>query len=133
MSDFTTGSIYIHFTKYGGVNKGEVKRVGETIKWDTDNMVAYHVPYIETTVGHIIHLNGEDGRVFKIKNDITEEMLRRLKSSSTILEELKNRKEEHKKKTFAIFEQRAEEAIEKLKNSNAEEVLKNYDDENNIS
>jgi len=120
---------YIHFTKYGGVNKGVVRRVGETIKWDTDNMVAYHIPYIETTVGHIIHLNGEDGRVFKIKGDITEEMLRRLKSSSTILEELKNRKEEHKKKTFAIFEQRAEEAREKLKNSNAEEFFKNYDDE----
>jgi len=120
---------YIHFTKYGGVNKGVVRRVGETIKWDTDNMVAYHIPYIETTVGHIIHLNGEDGRVFKIKGDITEEMLRRLKSSSTILEELKNRKEEHKKKTFAIFEQRAAEAREILKNSNAEEFFKNYDDE----
>ena len=120
---------YIHFTKYGGVNKGVVRRVGETIKWDTDNMVAYHIPYIETTVGHIINLDGEDGRVFKIKKDITEEMLRKLKSSSTVLEELKNRKEEHKKKTFAIFEQRAEEAREKLKNSNAEEFFKNYDDE----
>jgi len=120
---------YIHFTKYGGVNKGVVRRVGETIKWDTDNMVAYHIPYIETTVGHIIHLNGEDGRVFKIKKDITEEMLRKLKSSSTVLEELKNRKEEHKKKTFAIFEQRAAEAREILKNSNAEEFFKNYDDE----
>ena len=120
---------YIHFTKYGGVNKGVVRRVGETIKWDTDNMVAYHIPYIETNVGHIINLDGEDGRVFKIKKDITEEMLRKLKSSSTVLDELKNRKEEHKKKTFAIFEQRAAEAIEKLKNSNAEEFFKNYDDE----
>ena len=129
MSDFTPGSTYIHFTKYGGVNKGIVKRVGETIKWDTDNMVAYHIPYIETTVGHIIHLNGEDGRVFKIKGDITEEMLRRLKSSSTVLEELKNRKEEHKKKTFAIFEKRAEEAREMLKNSNAEEILKKHENE----
>ena len=124
---------YIHFTKYGGVNKGVVRRVGETIKWDTDNMVAYHIPYIETTVGHIIHLDGTDGCAFKIKGDITEEMLRKLKSSSTVLEELKNRKEEHKKKTFAIFEQKAEEAREKLKNSNAEEVLKKYDDESNIS
>jgi len=129
MSDFTPGSTYIHFTKYGGINKGIVKRVGETIKWDTDNMVAYHIPYIETTVGHIIHLDGTDGRAFKIKGDITEEMLRRLKSSSTILEELKNRKEEHKKKTFAIFEQRAEEAREILKNSNAEEILKKHENE----
>ena len=129
MSNLKPGDFYIHFTKYGGVNKGEIRRVGETIKWDTDNMVAYHIPYIETTVGHIIHLNGEDGRVFKIKGDITEEMLRRLKSSSTVLEELKNRKEEHKKKTFAIFEQRAEEAREMLKNSNAEEILKKHENE----
>jgi hypothetical protein len=49
------------------------------------------------------------------------------------MKELINRKEEHKKKTFAIFEQRAEEAREKLKSSNAEEVLKKYTDENNLS
>ena len=73
---FNPADKYIHFTKYGGVNKGEVKRIGETIKWDTDNGVAYHIPYVETTVGHIIHLNGEDGRVFKIKEDITDEMFK---------------------------------------------------------
>lgn len=86
------GDKYIHFTKYGGVNKGEVRRCGETIKWDTENMVAYHIPYIETTIGHIIHLDGTDGRAYKIKDDITEEMLIKLKSSSTIFEELVNRK-----------------------------------------
>lgn len=127
MSNLKPGDLYIHFTKYGGVNKGEVEWYGETINWDTDNMVAYHIPYIKSTKGIVIHLNGEDGKVFKIKNDITEEMLRKLKSSSTILEELKNRKEEHKKKTFAIFEQRASEAREMLKNSNAEEILREYD------
>jgi hypothetical protein len=121
---FKKGDKYIHFTKYGGVNKGEVEYFGETIRWDTVNMVAYHIPYVKTTMGHIIHLEGSDGRIFKIKEDITEDTLRRLKSSSTILEELKNRKEEHKKKTFAIFEQRAEETKEMLKNSNIEEVIK---------
>ena len=129
---FKQGDKYIHFTKYGGVNKGEVEWYGETINWDTDNMVAYHIPYIKSTKGIVIRLNGEDGKVFKIKNDITEEMLRKLKSSSTILEELKNRKEEHKKKTFAIFEQRATEAREMLKNSNAEEVLKKHNNERGI-
>lgn len=89
---FKEGDQYIHFTKYGGVNKGVVEWYGETINWDTDNMVAYHVPYIKSTKGIVIHLNGEDGRVFKIKNDITEEMLIKLKSSSTIFEELMNRK-----------------------------------------
>jgi hypothetical protein len=89
---FKKGDGYIHFTKYGGVNKGEVEWYGETINWDTDNMVAYHIPYIKSTKGIVIRLNGEDGRVFKIKNDITEEMLKKLKSSSTIFEELVNRK-----------------------------------------
>lgn len=90
---FKQGDKYIHFTKYGGVNKGEIDSIGETIKWDTDNMVAYHVPYVKTTIGHIIYLNGEDGRIFKIKGDITEEMLIKLKGSVTFFEEIKNRKE----------------------------------------
>ena len=130
---FKEGDSYIHFTKYGGINKGVVEWYGQTINWDTENMVAYCIPYIKSTKGIVLHLDGRDGKIFKIKTDITEEMLKKLKSSATVLEELKNRKEEHKKKTFAIFEQRAAEAREKLKNSNAEEFFKNYDNENNIS
>ena len=90
---FKDGDKYIHFTKYGGVNKGTVEWYGTQINWDTDNMVAYHVPYIKSTKGIVIHLNGEDGCVFKIKEDITEDMLTKLKSSSLIFDELKNRKE----------------------------------------
>jgi hypothetical protein len=114
---FKEGSKYIHFTKYGGVNKGEVEWYGETINWDTDNMVVYHIPYIKSTKGIVIRLNGDDGKVFKIKEDITEEMLRKLKGSATVFEELKNRKEEHKKKTFEVFEKRTEEARECLKDA----------------
>jgi hypothetical protein len=90
---FKEGDRYVHFTKYGGVNKGTVEWYGTQINWDTENMVAYHIPYIKSTKGIIIHLNGEDGRVYKIKDDITEDMLTKLKSSSFIFEELKNRKE----------------------------------------
>lgn len=114
---FKQGDKYIHFTKYGGINKGEVESCGETIKWDTQNMVAYHIPYMITTIGHTIQLDGKDGHVYKIKGDITEEMLRRLKGSATVFEELKNRKEEHKKKTFEVFEKRTEEAREYLKDA----------------
>jgi hypothetical protein len=90
---FKQGDKYIHFTKYGGVNKGEVEWYGESINWDTDNMVAYHIPYIKSTKGIVIRLNGEDGKVFKIKNDITEEMLNKLKGSATFFEEMRNRKQ----------------------------------------
>ena len=93
---FQKGDKYIHFTKYGGVNKGEVEWYGSQINWDTENMVAYHIPYIKSTKGIVIHLNGEDGRVYKIKDNITEEMLNKLKSSSTIFDELINRKKKHK-------------------------------------
>ena len=110
----TPGSKYIHFTKYGGVNKGEVEWYGTQINWDTENMIAYHIPYIKSTKGIVIHMNGEDGRLYKIKGDITEEMLNRLKKSSTIFEELKNRKERAKKES-------------------QKQVLKHYKDEDNIS
>lgn len=120
MSEFTPGSRYIHFTKYGGVNKGEVEWYGTQINWDTDNKVAYHIPYIKSTKGIIIHLNGEDGRVYKIKDDITEDMLIKLKSSSFIFEELKKRKEMILK---------VERTKEMIKNSNIEEVLKKYEND----
>lgn len=94
---FKKGDRYIHFTRYGGVNQGIVEWYGTQINWDTDNMLAYHIPYIKSTKGIVIHLNGEDGRVYKIKDDITEEMLIKLKSSSFIFEELKNRKEMRQK------------------------------------
>ena len=131
---FKEGDRYIHFTKYGGVNKGIVEWYGTQINWDTDNMVAYHLPYIKSTKGIIIHLNGEDGRVFKIKDDITEEMLIKLKSSSFIFQELKNRKEMRSKV------ERTKEYLKdaKFKNEDGtinplEEGLKKYSDENNIS
>jgi hypothetical protein len=119
---------YIHFTKYGGVNKGEVEWYGTQINWDTDNMVAYHIPYIKSTKGIVIHLNGEDGRVFKIKEDITEEMLRKLKSSSEVFKVLKERKEQIKKASIENAEKRVNEVKEYLNNSNIEEVLKKYED-----
>lgn len=126
---FKQGDNYIHFTKYGGVNKGEVEWHGTQINWDTDNMVAYHLPYIKSTKGIVIHLNGEDGRVFKIKEDITEEMLRKLKSSSEVFKVLKDRKETIKNASIENSQKRVNELREELKNSNIEESLKNHKDD----
>lgn len=109
---FLQGDKYIHFTKYGGVNKGEVESCGTQINWDTDNMVAYYKPYVKTTVGHIIHTDGTDGHIYKIKDDITKEMLEKLKSSATVFEELKNRKENHKK--IKTVEPLSESTIKKI-------------------
>jgi hypothetical protein len=70
---FKAGDNYIHFTKYGGINRGEVKWYGEVTTIDVDNGVLYQKPYLVTTKNIILQLDGTDGRIFKIK--LQEEML----------------------------------------------------------
>jgi hypothetical protein len=93
---FKEGDKYIHFTKYGGVNKGEVQRYGQTMNHDYENEVVYVSTYIISTMGHVISLDGSDGRVYKVNEDMDPEMLKKLKSSTGVLEELKNRKQQSK-------------------------------------
>lgn len=128
MSEFTSGSKYIHFTKYGGVNKGEVELCGQTLMHDYLNEVVYYLPYIKTTVGHVIYLDGSDGQVYKIKEDMDPEMLRKLKSSSEVLNELKNRKERFTKEKFK-HQSKVQRTKEMIKKSNIEEVLKKYEND----
>jgi hypothetical protein len=64
---FKSGDKYIHFTKYGGVNKGEVKSYGETRVIDTKNCVEYLKPHIVTTKNIVLELDGSDGTIFKVK------------------------------------------------------------------
>ena len=94
---FKEGDRYIHFTKYGGVNKGEVQRYGQTMNHDYENEVVYVSTYIISTMGHVISLDGSDGRVYKINEDMDPEMLKKLKSSTEVLVELKNRKQQRPK------------------------------------
>jgi hypothetical protein len=93
---FKEGDKYIHFTKYGGVNKGEVQRYGQTMNHDYENEVVYVSTYIISTMGHVISLDGSDGRVYKVNEDMDPEMLKKLKSSTEVLVELKNRKQQSK-------------------------------------
>ena len=85
---FKQGDKYIHFTKYGGVNKGEVEWYGPTMNYDYENEVVYVSYYIKSTVGHIISIDGSDGRVYKINEEMDPETLRML----DVMDELKNRK-----------------------------------------
>ena len=64
---FKSGDKYIHFAKYGGVNKGEVKSYGETCVIDTKNCVEYLKPHIVTTKNIVLELDGSDGTIFKVK------------------------------------------------------------------
>jgi hypothetical protein len=64
---FKSGDNYIHFTKNGSVNKGEVKSCGETRVIDTINCVEYLKPHIVTTKNIVLQLDGSDGTIFKVK------------------------------------------------------------------
>lgn len=123
---FEKGDRYIHFTKYGGVNKGEVEWYGQTMNYDYENEVVYVSHYIRSTIGHAISTDGSDGRVYKINGSMDPEMLNKLKSSTGVLEELKNRKEKFSKQNFK-HQSKVQRTKDMIAKSNIEEVLKEYD------
>jgi hypothetical protein len=75
---FKEGDKYIHFTKYGSVNKGEVQSCGNHKVIDTKNFVTYHSQYIITTKGIILNLDGSDGKIYKIDGEFTVEGAKRI-------------------------------------------------------
>lgn len=123
---FKQGDKYIHFTKYGGVNKGEVEWYGSTMNYDYENEVVYVSYYIRSTVGHAISTDGSDGRVYKINETMDPELLKKLKSSTDVLDELKNRKEKFTKQNFK-HQTKVQRTKEMIAKSNIEEVLKKHD------
>jgi hypothetical protein len=93
---FKEGDIYIHFTKYGGVNKGEVKSYGETHVMDTKNCVRYLKPHIITTKNILLELDGSDGTIFKVEKEYTIEESKSLSTTLQKMVEYKNKKvQEH--------------------------------------
>jgi hypothetical protein len=87
---FKKGDKYIHFTKYGSVNKGEVQSCGGTTVMDTKNLVEYYSPTITTTKGIILHLDGSDGKIFKIENEYTIEEAQNLDNLLTMIQQRKS-------------------------------------------
>lgn len=75
---FKEGDKYIHFTKYGGINKGEVKWAGYTTVIDTTNKVKYRKHYIVTTKNISLDLDGSDGRIYKIESELTDEQCEKI-------------------------------------------------------
>jgi len=92
---FEKGDKFIHYTKYGGVNIGEVRDVNYTQVYDTDNLVIYERPVLITTNSVVLELDGSDGRIFKVKDVITEKRAERL---VTLVKTLKEKKENTKKR-----------------------------------
>ena len=90
------------------------------------NEVVYYSPYIKSTVGHIISLDGTDGHLYRIKEDMDPEMLKKLKNSTEVLNGLKIRKEKFSKQNFK-HQSKVQRTKDMISKSNIEEVLKEYD------
>jgi hypothetical protein len=91
---FKKGDKYIHFTKYGSVNKGEVESCGGTTVMDTKNLVEYRVPTITTTKGILLHLDGSDGKIFKIEQEYTIEEAENLDNLLVMIHQRKSKMSE---------------------------------------
>jgi hypothetical protein len=92
---FIAGDKFIHYTKYGGVNIGEVQSINITKCFDTNNKVVYDRLVIITTNSVALDTDGSDGRIYKINNFMSEEGVERLEN---LLDNLHEKKENTRKK-----------------------------------
>ena len=68
MTLFKEGDPYIHFTKYGGTNRGFVKSLGFISCVNLREREYYKKHWIITTNEIMLMLDGSDGRIYKIEN-----------------------------------------------------------------
>lgn len=91
ISMFEKGDKYIHFTNYGGVNKGEVEDILDINVIDTSNMCSYYKYSILTTKGVQLKLDGSDGKIYKINSEMTKERAKELSILFNTMAEKKHR------------------------------------------
>jgi hypothetical protein len=78
---FKPGDKYIHFTKFGSINKGTVKYYGYAIMHDFTNQVQYYKYHIINSLGILLHLDGSDGQIYRVEkelNKISQELINKL-------------------------------------------------------
>jgi hypothetical protein len=91
METFKKGDKFIHFTKYGGVNVGEVLDLTETIVTDTVNCCFYVKHSLLTTKGIFLNLDGSDGKIYRYLKPIPLESNEKIKIGFKKLKEKKHR------------------------------------------
>jgi hypothetical protein len=89
---FKEGDKYIHFSKYGSINKGEVQSCGSTTVIDAFRCVTYKQYHIISTKGILLNLDGSDGRVYKIEDEFTEEEGKNFINLMTKAKEIKSKR-----------------------------------------
>lgn len=75
---FKEGDKYVQFTKYGGINRGVVSEVFNTICVDTKNCISYEVPHIRNEKGIVLNIS-EDGLIYNITHEYSEEECENMK------------------------------------------------------
>lgn len=88
---FEKGDKYIHYTKYGGVNKGEVLYYGELKVRNIDDKIAFIKPYIINTNNIRLELGGEDGYIYKLTKEFTEDEIKNLTNFVSSVKKIKKR------------------------------------------
>lgn len=88
---FKKGDKYIHFTKYGGVNKGEVEYFGYVNVIDSVRGVQYKKYYIVNTKKISLELDGSDGKIYKVEKEYTPEECERITNTFKNLSRIKNK------------------------------------------
>ena len=89
---FKEGDKYIHFSKYGSINKGEVQSCGSTTVIDAFRCVTYKQYHIISTKGILLNLDGSDGRVYKIEDEFTPEEGENFLNFMTKAQEIKSKR-----------------------------------------
>ena len=89
--NFKEGDKYIHFTKYGGVNRGIVKKVSSITVSSIPQRCTYIVPTITTDSGVTLLLNGTDGDFYKIGSELSDEQITKMEN---FYSEMRKRKED---------------------------------------
>lgn len=85
------GGMYVHYTKYGGVNTGTVKTIGYSQCYDTENKLTYFKHHLVNEKGIRLELDGSDGQIFPIASFLSDEQCEDFKK---LAEHLGNRKAE---------------------------------------
>lgn len=91
MEMFKKGDKFIHYTKHGGVNIGEVADIHLVRSHDLKNLCIYINYSIFTTNGVRLSLDGSDGRVYKIDQELTQERADTIDKGMKIFKDRKHR------------------------------------------
>lgn len=92
---FNTGDKYIHFTRFGGVNLGEVDSVVEVNSMDLEHGVTIVKFAIKTTKGLLLYLDGEDGQIYKVIKEHSPEEIKQMRELFDGLQRVKTKKLEY--------------------------------------